>query len=103
VGETDRVDHPGGRLPQARRRVALARSERDRLRDEGVEGKLVEKRIAEGAAGGDRVVRAGAVKDRAAKGDAAQVDGLAQCPVPAIRAVSSWSASSTGPSTHSRT
>ena len=55
VGQPDRVDQAGRGLPQARRRVALARLERDRLRDEGVEGEALEQRVAEGPPGGDRV------------------------------------------------
>ena len=39
VRQADRVDQPGRRLPQPRRRVALARRERDRLRDEASNGK----------------------------------------------------------------
>ena len=40
VRQADRVDHPGGRLPDPRRRVAGARLGRDRLRDEGREGEV---------------------------------------------------------------
>ena len=68
VRQPDRVDHPGGGLPEPRRRVALARLEGDRLRDEGVEREPLEQGVAEGAPGGDGVEGAGAVEDRAARG-----------------------------------
>ena len=55
VGQPDRVDQPAGGLPQPRRRIALARRDVIVLRHEGVEGEALEQRVAEGAAGGDRV------------------------------------------------
>ena len=65
---------PAGLLPQPRRRVALARRERDGLGDEGGEREALEQRVAERAARGDRVERAGAVDDRVRELDAAEVD-----------------------------
>ena len=95
VGQADRVDQPGRQLPQPRRRVALARLERDGLGDEGGEREALEQRVAERAPGGDRVEGARRVDDRVRERDAAEVDHA--------HAASSRAASSTGPSTHSRT
>ena len=93
VGQPDRVDHPGAQLPQPGRRVALPRGERDRLGDERGERETLVQRLAERAPGGDRVERAGGVDDRVG-----QVE-----PEHAHATTSSAAASSTGPSTHSRT
>ena len=67
LGSPIELISPAGRLPQPRRRVALARLERDRLRDEGVEREALEQGVAEGAPGGDRVEGARPVQDRAAR------------------------------------
>src|SRR5205085_1585204 len=67
------------RLPQARRRVALARQQRDRLGDERAERELLEQRVTERAPGGNRVERPGAVDDRVRELDAAEVDGRHAC------------------------
>ena len=55
---------PLGQLVQPRRRVALARRERDRLGHERGEREALEQRVAERTPGGDRVERAGRVDDR---------------------------------------
>jgi hypothetical protein len=105
VGQPDRVDQASRGLEQARRRVALARLDGDRLRDERVEGEALEQCVAEGAPGRDRVEGARAVENRAFEEDAAEVDPPGcggQCPAPGKRALSSRSASTTGPSTHNR-
>ena len=72
VGQPDRVDHPGRRLAQPRRRVALARLERDRLGDEGREREVGQQRVAEDPARRDRVEGARAVDDRVGELDAAE-------------------------------
>ena len=46
VGQPDRVDHAAGQLPQPRRRVALARLERDGLGDEGGEREAARSRAS---------------------------------------------------------
>ena len=90
VGQPDRVDHAAGQLPQPRRRVALARLERDGLGDEGGERELLVEGVAEGAACRDGVERPGAVDDPVRERDAAELDH-------------SSSRSMTGPSTQRRT
>ena len=80
VRQADRVDQPGRQLPQPRRRVALARRERDGLGDEGGEREVLEQRVAERAPGGDRVERARAVDDRVRERDPAEVDAHATAP-----------------------
>ena len=55
VRQPDRVDHPRRRLPDPLRLVADPRLGRDRLRDEGGEGELLEQRVAVHPPGGDRV------------------------------------------------
>ena len=91
VGQPDRVQQPAGQLVQARRRVALARRERDGLGHERGEREALQQRVAERASRGDRVERAGRVDDRLGE-------------VEEHQATSSRSAaSSTGPSTHRRT
>ena len=87
VGQADRVDHPAGQLPQPRRRVALARLERDGLGDEGGERELLVEGVAERLAGGDGVEGPGAVDDPVGERDAAELDQT----------------SITGPSTQRRT
>ena len=57
VREPDRVQHPVRRLGDARRRVALARQRRDRLRDEAVE-------LPRDLGRGERVEAAGRVKQQ---------------------------------------
>ena len=103
VRQPDRVDHPGRRLPEPRRRVAGARLRRDRLRDEGRERELVEQRVAEGPPRRDRVEGAGAVDDRVARArcrrDRSQVH---QWPDPGTSAVAISSPRTTGPSTQRR-
>ena len=80
----------------------------DRLRDEGVEGEPLEQGVAEGAPGRDRVEGAGAVQDRAAQRDAAELDargragGRRSMPAPADQRRLEAAASTTGPSTQSR-
>ena len=105
VRQPDRIDQAGGRLPQPRRRIALARSQGDRLRHESVERELLEQLIAERTPRGDRVERARPVQDGAAQRDPAELDAAVrcQCPLPGTSAVSSSRASTTGPSTQSRT
>ena len=88
---------PAGELPQPRRRVALARLERDGLGDEGGEREARQQGVAERAPRGDRVEGARGVDDRVRELDAAEVG---QC---ADQASRGRAASSTGPSTHSRT
>src|SRR4029077_6569445 len=100
VRQPDRVDQPGWRLPQARRRVAGARLRSDRLGDEGREGELVDERVPEGSPGSDRVERSRPVDDGVAQLDAAEIHR--QCPDPGTRAVSISSPRTTGPSTQSR-
>ena len=73
VRQPDRVDHPRRGLPDPLRRVAGARLGGDRLRDEGREGEVLEQRVAEDAAGGDRVVGAGGVDHRVGELDAAEI------------------------------
>ena len=55
---------PAALLPQPRRRVAGPRRGRDRLRDEGAEGKPLEQLLAEHPPGGDRVEGPRPVDDR---------------------------------------
>ena len=74
VGQPDRVDHAAGQLPQPRRRVALARLERDGLGDEGGEREVLVEGVAERLAGGDRVEGPGAVDDPVGERDAAELD-----------------------------
>ena len=92
VGQPDRVQQAGRELVQARRRVALARRERDGLGHERGEREALEQRVTERTPGGDRVERAGRVDDGVGEVEEHQ------CPT-----LSSVSASSTGPSTHRRT
>ena len=47
VRQPDRVDHPRRRLPDPRRLVAGPRLRRDRLRDEGGEGEILQQRVTE--------------------------------------------------------
>jgi hypothetical protein len=96
VGQPDRVDQPGRRLVQPRRRVALAGVQRDRLGHECAERELLEQGVAERSPGGDRVERARPVDDRVGE---RQAEELGQCAGTSARR----SASSTGPSTHRRT
>ena len=79
VGQPDRVDHAAGELPQPRRRVALARLERDGLGDEGGEREAREQRVAERAPRGDRVERAGGVDDRVRRARGPQNDSVTSC------------------------
>ena len=74
VRQADRVQHPGGGLPDPPRRVAGARLGGDRLRDEGGEGEIGQQGVAEDAAGGDRVVGARGVQHRVGELDPAEVD-----------------------------
>ena len=106
VREPDRVDHPGRRLPEPRRRVSGARLRRDRLRDEGREREALEQRVAEGAPGGDRVEGARAVDDRVRESDPAELDRQVgasyRCPAPPTSAVSISSRADHRASTQSR-
>ena len=100
VRQADRVDHPGGGLPQPRRRVALAGLDGDRLRDEAVEGEALQQGVAECAPGRDRVEGARPIEDRAAQLHAAEAPGS----MPRReRGRLQRAASNTGPSTHRRT
>src|SRR5205085_7908120 len=100
VREPDRVDHPRRRLEDPRWRIAGARLGRDRLRDERREGEVVEDRLAEGTARGDRVEGPAAVDHGMLEMEAGDVDAdVRQCPDPATRADSISAALTTGPST----
>ena len=94
VRQPDRVDHPGRRLPDPLRLVAGPRLRRDRLRDEGGEGEVLQQRVAVDAARGDRVEGPGGVDHRVRELDPAE---LRHAATSAIR-----SPRTTGPSTQRR-
>src|SRR5262249_38694842 len=100
VRQADRVHHPARRLPQTRGRITHTRLERNRLRDVRREGELARQRRTEHSPCGDRVERARPVEDRVRETQAAEVDHQGAPAWASTR--SSSSASSTGPSRHTR-
>ena len=74
AGQADRVDHARGRLVEPRGWVAPPGFERDRLGDEGGEGKALPDLVAKDLNRGDQVERPRAVDDGMAHRYSAEVD-----------------------------